>query len=301
LTLDHPQKRAGRDREVEGWVAGAVATVVVGASFPVSAALGDFPAAYGQAARYLVGALILTAILRGRLKRPTAAELVLLAGVAAVGMAGFNLLLLAAVERIGGAITGVLVGLSPLLLALTRPTTRLLTSAAVVVAGAALVTGTDGGVTALGLAFAAGALLCEVGFTLLAAPLVPRLGPTNVAAWAAILATAQLGVLAAATEQPQLPTAGEAAALLYLATITTALAFVCWFSAVRSLGAGRAGLLVGLMPVAAVAVDAVMTGDPPSAAAIAGTALVGAGVALGSRRPAADFAATAMEQPARVG
>ena len=76
-------------------------------------------------------------------------------------------------------------------------------------------------------------------------------------------------------------------------SITTALAFVLWFGAVQRLGAGRAGLLVGLMPVAAVAVDAALNGDAPSTADLAGTALVAAGVALGARPARARAAARA--------
>jgi drug/metabolite transporter (DMT)-like permease len=301
-TLDDPAKRTRSvSQDGRGWAAGATATIVVGASFPISAALEDFPPAFAQGSRYTLGALILFALLKGRPTRPSARELLGLAAVAAVGMAGFNLFLLAAVERIGGANTGVVVGLSPLLLALTRPTRRLVTSALVVVAGAAVVTGTDGAVTTIGLLLAFGVLFCEVGFTLLAAPLLPRLGPLNVAAWASAAAAVELLLVAALIEHPRMPTTEEAGAILYLAVITTALAFTCYFSAVQRLGAHRAGLLAGLMPVAAVAVDAVLTHNPPSIAAIVGTLLVAGGVALGSRRRSGDFSARAMEPAAHVG
>ena len=133
----------------------------------------------------------------------------------------------------------------------------------------------------LGALLALAALLREVGFTLLAAPLLPRLGPH---------AGRRLGRLARhrpartpdAGDLPT-PTASEAAAIAYLAVITTALAFVLWFGAVQRLGAARAGLLVGLMPVAAVTVDALLNGRAPSPADLAGTALVATGVALGAR------------------
>ena len=65
--------------------------------------------------------------------------------------------------------------------------------------------------------------------------------------------------------------------------ITTALAFVLWFGAVQQLGADKAGLLIGLMPVAAVVVDAALNGRTPSPADVAGTALVAAGVVVGAR------------------
>ena len=74
--------------------------------------------------------------------------------------------------------------------------------------------------------------------------------------------------------------------------ITTALAFVLWFGAVQQLGAARAGLLVGLMPVAAVAVDAALNGRTPSPADIAGTALV----AVGARRRRRGLGAAALRR-----
>jgi drug/metabolite transporter (DMT)-like permease len=165
------------------------------------------------------------------------------------------------------------------------PSAPFVAAALVVAAGAAIVNGTDDRLTLIGLALAIGALLGEVGFTLLAAPLLPRLGPMRVAAWAAWLATAQLAVLSAGTIPT--PSTTEIAAIAYLAVITTALAFVLWFGAVQKLGADRAGLLVGLMPIAAVTVDAVLNSHAPSTADLAGTALVATGVALGARPPRA--------------
>lgn len=273
--------------ERSGWLSGAGATILVGASFPITAALEDFPTATGQAIRYLLGALLLTAVARGRLTRPTARELTLLAAVAAAGMAGFNLCVVAAVAAFGGANTGVVVGASPVLLALlTGADRRALSCAGVVVAGAALVTGTGGTFALAGLVLALGALAGEVLFTLLAAPHLPRLGPLNVAAWAAFLATAELAVVGAATgEHVRAPTTEEAAAIAYLAVLTTAVAFVLWFRAVERLGAARAGLLVGLMPVAAVTVEMAMEARAATATETLGVALVVAGVLAGQRRP----------------
>ena len=134
--------------------------------------------------------------------------------------------------------------------------------------------------TLLGALLALAALVGEVGFTLLAAPLLPRLGPTRVAAWTAIIATVQLAVLS--TGDIPTPSTTHVAAILYLGLITTALAFVLWFSAVQELGSGRAGLLVGFMPIAAVTVDAALNGRTPSTADLAGTALVAIGIAVGA-------------------
>jgi drug/metabolite transporter (DMT)-like permease len=196
-------------------------------------------------------------------------------------MTGFNLAILAAVERIGATNVGVLVGASPVILALAASNRAVLAPAFIVVAGAAIVNGADANLNSTGLLIAFGALAAEVGFTLLAAPLLPRLGATRTAAWAAWIATVQLAVI-----HPRFPTPStqEAAAVLYLALLSTALAFVLWFGAVQRLGADRAGLLVGLMPVAAVIADALLNGRAPSPADLAGTALVATGVAFGATR-----------------
>src|SRR4051794_7833672 len=145
-----------------GWVRGAAATIIVGASFPVSQALVGFPYATGQLLRYALGAAILTALLKGRLGRPGGRDFVRLAAVAAVGMVGFNLAVLAAVARIGATNVGVIVGASPVLLA-----RKDLRPALIVVAGAVLVNGVDSRLSAAGLALAVAALAGEVGFTLL--------------------------------------------------------------------------------------------------------------------------------------
>src|SRR5215210_1961409 len=107
---------------MRAWTGGAAASMLVGASFPISEALVDYPYATGQMIRYAAGAVILTALLKGRLGRPTAREFGLLALVAAVGMAGFNLAVLAAVEHMGATNAGVLIGASPVILALTART-----------------------------------------------------------------------------------------------------------------------------------------------------------------------------------
>jgi drug/metabolite transporter (DMT)-like permease len=268
---------------MRAWIGGATAAAVVGASFPVSESLVDYPYATGQMIRYAAGAVILAALLKGRLGRPTLKELGLLALVAAVGMAAFNLAVLGAVDHIGATNTGVIIGASPVLLALTSRTRRIVIAAGIVVAGAVLVNGADSNLSGAGLLIALVALGCEVGFTLLAAPLLPRLGPMRVAAWSAILASAELAILTRG-DIPT-PSTEQAAAIAYLAVITTALAFVLWFSAVQELGAARAGLLVGFMPIAAVTVDALLNGRTPSTADVAGTALVAAGIVFGALPP----------------
>ena len=67
----------------------------------------------------------------------------------------------------------------------------------------------------------------------------------------------------------------------YLAVVVTAVAFVLWYGAVAALGPARAGLLTGVVPVAAAGLGAALGGPMPGPLVWAGIALVGAGLALG--------------------
>jgi drug/metabolite transporter (DMT)-like permease len=72
-------------------------------------------------------------------------------------------------------------------------------------------------------------------------------------------------------------------AIGYLAVGVTAVAFILWYSCVHTLGAGRAGLLTGVAPVAAAAIGVPVTGTMPAAAVWVGIALIASGLALGLR------------------
>jgi drug/metabolite transporter (DMT)-like permease len=86
------------------------------------------------------------------------------------------------------------------------------------------------------------------------------------------------------------PTPGGWIALAYLGAISSALAYAWYGRALRALGAAQAANYINLMPVIAVAVAAVLLGERPDRAALAGGVLVLAGVALGSRRVSPDDA-----------
>jgi drug/metabolite transporter (DMT)-like permease len=264
---------------------GAFACVLVGASFPVSALLTGYPIAGGQAVRYALAAVVLAAIARFRLGRPSPRELAALAAVAVTGMLGFNALVLLAVEHADPSLVGAIVGCSPVLMALSAPSARLLACAGIVVGGAVMVRGAGGGADAIGILAACGALICEVLFSVLMAPVLPRLGAVRASAWACVLAAGMLAVLAP-LEGLAVPSGEQVAALGYLAFLTVA-AFVAWYVALARLGVERAGLLVGIMPVSALAVSVALGHETPGPWQVAGVLVVGAGVAAGLRVSAA--------------
>jgi drug/metabolite transporter (DMT)-like permease len=304
--------------ERAGAAYGALGMTTVGASLAVSTALVDYPLAPAQGLRYLVGAGLLLVVARWRripVRRPTAVETGRLALLAATGLAGFNACVLLALGQAEPAAVGVVVGAAPLVLALAPqlaagrpPQPGLVLAAALVVVGIGLVEG-GGRTSPLGLLLAAGALACEVAFTLLAAPLLPRLGPLGVSVHSCLLAAALLvigtPVQAAVTGGPLLPapSLAEVAAIGYLALVVTAVAFLCWYTCVARLGSERAGLLVGLMPVSALATSLAAGQTAPAWPAAAGVALVGLGVAAGltTRQRSGPIGPSGPVQPTAVG
>jgi drug/metabolite transporter (DMT)-like permease len=277
--------------------------VLVGSAVAVSQLLLDYPVLFGQAIRYAVAAVALFVIAArfprlgaGRLPRtrPTGRELAILTALAATGLAGFNACIMFGLRHADPPVVGTVIGAAPLGLALLgpllrgdRPGARLIAAAAVVVAGTALVQGT-GRADPLGLLAAAGALVGEVAFTLFAAAVLASLGAVRVAAWGCTLAVPLLLVGGLATGEwrsMRAPTVTEVGALAYLAGLMTVAAFVVWFVGLRRLGVERAGMIVGVMPLATLATTAIMTAAWPRLGQTLGVLTVAAGLALGLTAP----------------
>jgi drug/metabolite transporter (DMT)-like permease len=216
---------------------------------------------------------------------PRGVEWLWLVGVAVAGLVLFNVALVRGAEHAEPAVFGVAIAGVPLVLALAggRPQRSVVVGAAVVTAGAALVEG--GGRTDLvGVGWAVLVLACEVGFTLLAVPVLGRLGPWGVAVHSCWIAVVLLAAIGWGVEGPGAVLTLTPAHLLavgYLAVFVTALAFVLWYGAVAALGPGRAGLLTGVVPVAAAGVGAALGGPLPGPAVWAGIGLVAVGLAVG--------------------
>jgi drug/metabolite transporter (DMT)-like permease len=269
--------------------------VIVGGSVPVTGLLDGYPLLTGQALRYGLGGLLLLALatLRRRpLPRPRVADLPVLAGLAVTGMVGFQACLLLSQRYAEPGLVAALLGGSPLTLAIAapllagrRPSAAPLLGAALAAAGVVVLSG--GGAThGPGLALAALGMLCEASFTLLAVGLITRLGPLATATWSCFTAAIGSAVLGTVVGGWRLPDARELAALLVLAVLVTAVAFVLWYSAVGALGPARAGVLIGVMPVAGLAVSLLLGVQTFRLAQLAGITLVSLGVLAGLREPA---------------
>ncbi|KAB8191194.1 EamA family transporter [Nonomuraea phyllanthi] len=271
-----------------GIVGAAAAMFLVGTLAGVSGLVDGYPLYGGQAVRYLVAAVILLAITRAlglRFVRLTAREALCLGGLTLLGLVMFNVCVVESTRAAGPALVGTVLGTVPLALALAggRPAPRLLAGACVVVAGATLATGLGSG-NLPGLLWALGALVGEVSFSLLAIPLLPKLGPIRVSAYSTALAVpllALIGLAEAGTGMFRAPSWAEVLGFAYLAVVVTVVAFFLWYSSLPRLGPGRAGLFAGLIPVGAIVTGAVLGVATPSTYDLLGAGLVIAGILLG--------------------
>lgn len=276
--------------------AGALGMVCVGGSVAVSGTLADAPLLTAQALRYGVACALLIGLARltrHSIRRPRRTEWLWLCGVASTGLVLFNIGLVRGSDHAEPAALAVAVAGAPVVLAMlgpllegNRPTPAAVGAAGVVTAGAVLVQG-GGRTDIVGVGWAAAVLLCEVGFTLLAVPVLRRHGAWGVSVHACWIAAAQLTVFGVVIEGPAAVTALRGPHLLataYLALVVTAIAFVLWYSAVGRLGSARAGLLTGVAPLSAAAAG-VLLGEPvPGAPVWIGTALVALGLVVGVTR-----------------
>lgn len=269
----------------------------VGSLTAVNATLRHYPVFGGQALRYLVaaGVLLFVVRLRGRPEpagRVGRRELGLLVALAASGLAGFNVCIVEATKTTSPATVGTVIATVPVVLALAgplqqrrRPALPVVMAAAVVALGAGLATGL-GHASATGVLWSLGALGGEAGFSLLAVPLLPSMGPIKVSAYSAALAVPMLavaGLAADGTRFVRTPTWAELGALGYLALVITVVLFMVWYDALARLGAERAGLFAGIIPLSALATTVVLGVGAPGPSDLAGAVLVAAGVVIGLR------------------
>lgn len=274
--------------------------MLVGGSVGVSHELVDAPLFTTQAMRYVAAALVMTLLARragAALVRPRGAEWLWLGGIAATGLVLFNVAVVRGVAHAEPAVIAVAVACVPIALGVIGPLLQhrspqphVVLGAVVVTAGAVLVEGT-GRTDAIGIGWAAVALLCEAAFTLLAVPVLPRHGAWGVSVHSVWLGGAMYTVLAVAGEGPHAVaelTPTDLAAIGYLTVFVTAAAFLLWYSAVAALGPDRVGLLTGVAPISAAAAGLLLGGAIPGTLVWVGIAVVVAGLGCGlrTRRPA---------------
>ncbi|MGW4114895.1 DMT family transporter [Actinosynnema sp. NPDC004786] len=277
--------------------AGAMSSVIVGASVPVTGMLQAYPLLTGQAMRYALGALALLAwtwLRGGRLPVPGRRDWPALLGLVTTGMLGFTACVLYAQRYAEPGFVAAVLGASPLVLALVaplvagrRPAVAAVVGAVVVVAGVVVLSG-GGSWHGPGLALALLTVAGEASFTLFAVGVVRRLGGVAVATWCCLIAAVAGAALGTVVGGWRVPTVREGVALAVLGVVLTAVAFGLWYFAVARLGADRAGVLIGLMPVAGLAASVALGAQALTGVAVVGAVAVAAGCVIGLRGRAAD-------------
>jgi drug/metabolite transporter (DMT)-like permease len=290
-----------QERIGSGLAAGSV--LLIGGSVAASSLLGGYPVLGGQGIRYLAAGLLLAAWARLRrepLPRPAGREWAWLAGLAVIGLAGCSVLLIEATRVADPASVGIVIGAAPLVIVIAaavaagnRPSRRVLLAAAVVTAGSAAAQ--LGGATGLawsgtGLLLSLGALSGAAGSSLLAAPVLPRLGALAVTIYACglagimLLASAAVASFVGGPPILRTPTAAQLAALSYLTVAVTAVVFLAWYAAMARLGVDRTGLFNGLIPIASLAAVALVGAGTVTPLQSLAALTVLAGVILGLGR-----------------
>lgn len=163
------------------------------------------------------------------------------------------------------------------------PTARVVLAAVIVTIGAILVEGV-GRADSIGLLLAIVVLGCEAGFTLFAIPVLPRLGPLGVSVYSTAMAAVIFEIIGVVREGPSALgtlTAAEIFAVLYLAALTTAGAFVCWYFCVSVLGASKAGLLTSIAAVSAALIGTMLGRPAPQLGVWIGIGIVAIGLIVG--------------------
>jgi drug/metabolite transporter (DMT)-like permease len=273
----------------------ATATSLVGLSVPVTGLLDGYPLLTGQALRYGLGAVCLLGWLlaTGRpVPVPSRKDLLGLGAMVGLGMLGFNAVILIGQRYATPGFMAAMLGASPLVLAVVapvlagrRPSPFALVGAVVVGFGVVVLSG-GGSWHGPGLVLGLLVVACETAFTLGGVGVVARLGAVAASMWSCVFAAAGGAVLTTlwdgAAAWP-VPTAGEMTAIAVLGVLVTTVGFAFWYTGVSVLGADRAGVLVGLMPVAGLVTAVLLGRQSLTLVAAGGTALVAAGCALGLR------------------
>jgi drug/metabolite transporter (DMT)-like permease len=275
----------------------ATATTLVGVSVPVTGLLDGYPLLAGQAMRYGMGAVCLLGWLlaTGRpVPVPSAKDLVGLAFMVGLGMLGFNAAVLVGQRYATPGFVAAMLGASPLVLAVVapllsgrRPSPFAVAGAVLVGAGVVILSG-GGSWHGPGLVLALVVVVCETAFTLGGVGVVARLGAVAASMWSCVFAAVGGAVLATVWEGAAAwpaPSAREVVAMVVLGVLVTSVGFAFWYTGVSVLGADRAGVLIGLMPVAGLVTAVLLGRQSLTLVAAGGTLVVAAGCALGLAQP----------------
>lgn len=246
---------------------------------------GTEPSVVG-AARVAVGGLLLAAL---AWRRGGAAWPPVPVALGALGVAGYQLTFFAAVDATGVAVgTVVALGSGPVfagLLAREPLTARWATATGLAVAGVAVLVaaGSSAEIDPGGVGLALGAGLSYATYTVAAKRLLEAHGPEAVMARLFGIGAILLAPVLVINGLGEVGTIGGLALIVYLGVVPTALAYVLFARGLRHLPANEVATLTLAEPVTATLLGVIVLAERPGPLALAGVALVLAGLAVLAR------------------
>jgi drug/metabolite transporter (DMT)-like permease len=274
------------------------AMVLVGSSVAVGRlVVAELPIYFASMVRFALATAVLVPlvlVVEGGWPGVSRRGLVILFGQALCGSFLFTICLLGGLRLTGAAQAGVVSATTPAAVALMgrlffreRLSGRAwLGLGATVVGLAALEAGgkqAAGPAPMLGNVLVLGAVLFEAVFLLLRRVLPDPLSPLAAAMWVSLLGLVLFlvpGIAQAARLDPAALTPARLAALAYYGLGVTAVAYMLWFYGVVRVDAALAGVVTGVMPVAALGFAAWLCGEAAGGREYAGCAGVLAGLLL---------------------
>jgi drug/metabolite transporter (DMT)-like permease len=274
--------------DARAWILFAAMALLWGMPYLfIKQAVDSYSPASVVAGRTLLGALLLLPFaLRQKALRPAIAKIGWVLAFGAIEMAGPFLLLSHAEQTLPSGLTGLLVATVPLFAALIafsggdrsvlKPARMIglfvgFVGVAIIVIGPGLAAGGTAGLVAIGEV-----LLVAIGYAI--APFivarklgdVPALGTITVS-----LAAVGLFYLPIAFfTQHEVPTAQSTVALIALAVLCTAVAFIVFFALIERVGPTRAPLFTYVNPVVAILLGVIVLGEQITLGLIVGFPLV---------------------------
>lgn len=262
----------------------------------VKVALRDFPVHAFNALRMIVAAVAFSAVLLRAQPADRRIDRRDWARVLTLGLVGgtvYQLLFMNGVPRTSVANSGLIFGLSPVVISLLsaavgheRLTWTRWAGGLLSVVGLYFVVGVGASLSVNSLVGDAYVFLAMLGwavYSVASRPLLGRYSPTVLTAWTSVVAAP---FYVAITLPSILATEwGTVSALswglmLWSSTFCLVLAYVIWYTGVQRLGATRTSAYSNLIPIVAIAVAWVWLGEPVTSAQAVGAAAILAGVFL---------------------
>ncbi|WP_240003205.1 DMT family transporter [Streptomyces cinnamoneus] len=288
-----------RERRVATpWKFMAATAILWGSAFPaIRVGLeGYSPTAIAVLRLAFALLFLVPCLLTGRISRLRRGDALRMAGFGVTGMTAYQLLLYAGERHVEGGTAAMLVATSPvfatalgMLVLRERPGAWGIAGLLVALGGALVVAtaGGEGGGSRSGMAMIVAAAAAQATSFILQKPLLRRYSGMDCIFYGSLFGLLPLLVFAPQAAGQALAAGWQqSAAVVWLGLACTVLAFCTWSRVLNAAPASTSSLVLYAVPVAALALDAVLLGAVPAPTACLGGLIVLAGVGVAAVRRA---------------